>query len=213
MKRILIIGLEPKEVQKIRFGLAFNIVVIQYFMLPKLRLIKGALYVESIRVNGKYLVVDKVVFHGIYADDFDFITLLALWGGPCLPNAKAMMDLRQRIPALVRSLGISIFGEMPRGMVLGKEHYKSETEVVAKWGVWHCGEEKHKFSGQWESPETSLIEPFILGEAVRVMMIGNKFWQIKLTGDSWLKSIHHKNAKRMKLDEALFEDSLTHIMY
>lgn len=42
---------------------------------------------------------------------------------------------------------------------------------------------------------------------VRIMMIGKEYWQIKLTGDTWLKSIHNEGADKMEINPALLEDS------
>ena len=206
-KRILIVGLEDSEVLTIKQNLGFDYLLVHYDLLPKVQLVAGKLFVESSSVPGKYLSVDVVIFHGIFANDFDFITLLALWNGPCLPNAKGMMDLRQRIPGLVRALSVSRFSGIKRGMVLDSAEYFSESEVVAKWGTWHCGEDKNKFSGSWQSSESSVVEDFIVGDAVRIMLIGDKYWQIKLTGDSWLKSIHHEDSGVMVLDEELLADT------
>lgn len=206
-KRILIVGLDPQDVQSIKLGMDFEYLFVHYDLIPQAQLVKGILYVESPSVQGKYLAVDKVIFHGIFDNDFDFITMLALWNGPCLPNALGMMDLRQRIPGLVRALSASRFSGIKRGMVIDSQEYVGETESVAKWGIWHCGEDKQRFNGNWQSAETSVIEEFITGEAVRVMLIGKQHWQIKLTGDDWLKSIHHADSGEMTVDEELLADS------
>ena len=206
-KRILVVGLESSDVQIIRQGIGFDYLISHYDVMPRIQLIKGKLFVESISVPDKFLLVDAVIFHGIFEYDFDFITLLALWNGPCLPNAKAMMDLRLRIPGLVRALSVSKFAGINRSMVLGVDEYSAESESIAKWGIWHCGEDKEKFTGSWKSTETSVIEDFIIGDAVRIMLVGDKSWQIKLTGDSWLKSIHHEDAAKMEIDSELLADS------
>ena len=205
--RILLIGLLPEEVESIKQTLSIDFLIVAYDLLPEVTLNNGVLSVESPRVMGKFLKVDQVIFHSIYEKDYDFITLLALWNGPCLPNATAMMNLRERIQGLIRSLEVSNFDGIPRGMTIGKQKYNSSKEVVAKWGVWHCGEDKHKFNGEWQSEETSVIEDFIEGEAVRIMLIGDKYWQIRLTGDTWLKSIHNDGSWEMELDESLLRDS------
>lgn len=205
-ERVLLIGLEEKEVISIKNGL--DCLVTAYDSLPIVKLLEGILYVESTSVPGKYLKVDKVIFHGIYEQDYEFITLLALWNDPCLPNAAGMMDLRLRHSGLVRSLKASRFGALPRGMSLRAETIHTDKALVAKWGNWHCGEDKHKFSQDWDTPgELTLLEPFIQGEAVRIMLVGEKFWQIKLTGEDWLKSIHHSDSGEMAVDEQLLEDT------
>lgn len=212
-KRILIVGLEQQEVERIKEHLQFGYVALHYEMLPNVKLIEGNLFVESLSVKDKYLLVDKVIFHGIFENDIDFITLLALWNGPCLPNAQGMMDLRQRIPGLIRALRVSKFNGIKRGMTIGIQEVNASKESVAKWGIWHCGEDKHKFVGNWVSAETSLIEEFIDGEAVRIMLVGDRSWQIQLTGDSWLKSIHNKGSWEMEVDNDLLQDSINIAKY
>ena len=53
----------------------------------------------------------------------------------------------------------------------------------------------------------SVIEPFIEGDAVRVVVIGDEAWQVRLEGDGWLKSIHHDTAKLESLDADLLADT------
>jgi len=204
-ERLLIIGLEAKEVKAITKDL--NILVVASDMLPNVKLIEGDLFVESQQQTGKYLKVDKVIFHGIFENDFNFLTLLALWGGDCLPSAKGMMDCRLHHSGLVRALEITKFGNLKRGMSIQSETWNTQNETVAKWGNWHCGEDKHKFTGKWQTSETTLFEQFIKGEAVRIMLVGEKSWQIQLTGDDWLKSIHHQDSGEMTIDKKLLEDT------
>ena len=61
--------------------------------------------------------------------------------------------------------------------------------------------------GSWTAEEPSIIEPFLSGQAVRVVFIGSRYWQIRLEGDSWLKSIHHEQAEFMPPDPELVEDT------
>ncbi|HZX58240.1 MAG TPA: hypothetical protein VFE54_05925, partial [Mucilaginibacter sp.] len=87
-KRVLIVGLEDSDVQSIKQDIGFEYLFVHYEVLPLIKLIEGVLFVESMTTPGKYLAVDMVIFHGIFENDFDFITLLALWNGSCLPNAS-----------------------------------------------------------------------------------------------------------------------------
>jgi hypothetical protein len=205
--RVLLVGLEAPESQAIIHQTDALFVVHEH--LPNIQLIDNELFVESSLHTGKFLKVDKVVYHGIFENDFDFLTLLALWGGECLPSARGMMDCRLRHSGLVRALQISQFGKMKRGMTLTAETFFSEKMTVAKWGNWHCGENKAKFAGSFSSPdEATIYEEFIEGEAVRVFMIGDKFWQVRLTGDDWRKSIHHSDSAEMPLEADLQQDTL-----
>jgi hypothetical protein len=202
--RLLIVGLEEAELQTIKQGVSCLVVV--YNMLPNIKLIEGTLWVESTQVPDKYLEVNQVIYHGIFEDDYDFITLLALWNGACLPNAQGMMDCRLRHAGLVRAVKVSKFGNMPRGMSLKTQTWHTTNDTVGKWGNWHCGENKHRFTGEWQASEATVYEPFIKGEAVRIMIVGEQHWQIKLAGESWLKSIHHNTAGEMPIDADLLAD-------
>lgn len=203
-KRLLLVGLEENEVRHIKENV--DCLVIAYDMLPRVQLVEGVLWVESTQVPDKFFPVDKVIYHGIFDHDFDFITLLALWGGECLPNAHGMLDFRLRHAGLARAVRVSHFGKLPRGMSIRPQTWNASQDTVAKWSNWHCGENKHRFVGEWQASESTTYEPFIVGEAVRIMIIGEQFWQIHLTGEDWLKSIHHNEAGEMPADSLLVED-------
>jgi hypothetical protein len=203
-ERLLLIGLEEQEILHIKQ--VVSCLVVAYDMLPNIKLVENKLWVESTQTPDKYLEVHKVIYHGIFDHDFDFITLLALWGGACLPNAQGMLDFRLRHAGLARAVQVSNFGKLPRGMSLKPQTWVTEKDTVAKWSNWHCGENKHRFIGEWQSTEATVYEPFIVGEAVRIMIIGEQFWQIRLTGEDWLKSIHHDASGEMPADADLVAD-------
>ncbi len=200
----LIVGLDETESQQIRDAL--DTFAISHVVIPKIRVIDGQLYAETGR-GVQMVSISSVIYHGIYENDLDFITGLGFWGGPCLPNPRGMMDLRLKLPGLLRALDHTRFGH-PRGFVSANTAIPpQEQELVAKWGNWHCGENKERFTDRWSGEEASIIEPFLEGDAVRVVIIGDKHWQIKLEGDSWLKSIHHEVADFMAVDPELLDDT------
>lgn len=204
VERICIVGLEESEYTEIRRRIGIPAIV--HEVIPRIAVHDGQLLVEPGNRFG-LIPVSKVVFHGIYDDDFDFITGLALWGGPCLPNSHAMMDCRLKLPCLARALKYTRFASPERGYAAPGAMLETDTEYVAKWGNWHCGENKIRFTGEWTSEHPSVIEPFISGQAVRVVIIGDKHWQIKLEGESWLKSIHSPHADFMTVDPDLLTDT------
>lgn len=202
--RIAVVGLHQPEYGFIRKH--FDGLIIWHQSIPKIRVVDETLFVEKATGVGM-LPVDKIIYHGIFENDLDFIAGLALWNGLTFPNPHGMLDCRLKIPCLAKAMKYSKFSS-PRGFLSAGAYINSETEKVAKWGNWHCGENKHKFTGSWESEESSIIEPFFEGEAVRILNIGEKSWQIKLEGDSWLKSIHPENAHFIPIDQELLEDTL-----
>lgn len=205
MKRLLLVGLDEPEYLALKARLSAPIVF--HPVLPKLKLEHGDLFVERTTVANSYLPVSHVVFHGIFENDFDFINTLALWRGRCLPAARGLLDGRLRMPCLARALEVTRFASMPRGFGTAGIRIEVATPSVAKWGNWHCGENKERFEGHWDCVEPTVVEPFIIGDAVRIMIVGAAAWQIRLTGDGWLKSIHHPAAAMMPIDPMLLDDA------
>jgi hypothetical protein len=202
---IAIVGLDEEQSHTISEQLSLP--TLCHVTLPQIMVKEGQLLMEN-SGRPKYLPVSKVIYHAIFENDLDFITGLAFWGGAALPNPLGMMDARLKLPCLVRALRHSRFG-MPRDFASPHAYYSAQQERVAKWGNWHCGENKERFTGSWSGEEAAVIEPFLEGEAVRVVIIGNQAWQIKLEGDDWLKSIHHNSAAFMPLDDELLDDTET----
>jgi hypothetical protein len=202
--RVCIVGLDEPEYTEIQERVEVRLVA--HEILPRIVVKEGQLLVESRRGPG-LIPVSKVVFHSIYENDLEFIAALVLWGGPCLPNAQGMMDCRLKLPCLARALQHTRFGRPPRGYAAPGAPFVADGEWVAKWGNWHCGENKARFTGSWESEEPCIIEPFLPGQAVRVVIIGDRHWQIRLEGESWLKSIHAPDAAFMEVDPELLEDT------
>jgi hypothetical protein len=206
-ERLLIVGLDKPEIDAICDRVDYMTVAYEY--LPKIKLVEGELFAESRNHGGRFLKIDRVVYRGIFENDFDFFTLLALWRGKCLPNAIGALDLRLRHSGLARVLSVTKFGKIPRSMAIEPDTWRSESTIVGKWGNWHCGENKVRFQGSWNSSEPTVFEPFIEGEAVRIVLMGDRYWQIRLTGDDWLKSIHHPDSSEISVDRELLEDTRT----
>jgi hypothetical protein len=98
-------------------------------------------------------------------------------------------------------------GGIPRGYADRGTTVASENQVVAKWGNWHCGEDKARFVGSWTASVPTLFEEFIEGEAVRIVLVGEHAWQVRMAGEGWLKSIHDPNADFTPIDPELLADA------
>ncbi|MDI1450983.1 hypothetical protein [Polyangium sp. 6x1] len=211
MTRLLLVGLDEPEVRDLRPLLYNSARVESCPVLPRIKLEAGELFVAP-HSSPSYRPVSRVVFHGIFEDDFAVLSVLALWGGPCWPLARGMMDARQRIPCLVRALAVTRFGAMKRGYAdLGAcVEARGRETLVAKWGESHCGEKKELFTGKRRVEEPTLIEPFVRGEATRIHVLGGRAWQIRMAGERWPTAIHHAGAvvlAEAKADRALVEDA------
>jgi hypothetical protein len=203
-KRLCLIGLDEPEYSQ--YGSRVPFPVLAHESVPHVIVTGGRLFVES-RSGDRMLPVTQVVFHGIFEDDLDLITALALWGGPCIPSASAMMDCRLKLPCLVRALRHTRFAAPARGFVSAGTTTYVESPHVGKWGNWHCGENKARFDESWTAPEPAIVEPFFAGQSVRVAVIGERAWQIRLEGTDWLKSIHAPDAAFMPIDPELLDDT------
>ena len=205
MEPLLLVGLDEPETTELRRRLGWP--ALAYETLPRIRVERGRLLVEHPHIMNHFVPVERVVFHAIFEDDFDFLTALALWSGPCLPGARGMMDLRLRLPGLVRALAVTRFGGLARGYADRGTTVAAAGQAVAKWGNWHCGEDKARFTAEWTASVPTLFEEFVGGEAVRIVLVGEHVWQVRMVGDGWLKSIHHPEAALMPIDPELLEDT------
>ncbi|MBA4062689.1 MAG: hypothetical protein C0501_03085 [Isosphaera sp.] len=200
---VALIGLDRAEVDELKARVGRP--VVSFPMLPKVQLRAGELYLARVGTWDWTGPVGKVVFHGIFEDDLPAITALALWGGPCLPSGRGLLDTRPRIANLARVRRVSRFAALPRGFADGTV-FPADVGTVAKWGEWHCGEGKERCDGDRPTTEPTLFEPFVDGEAVRVTAVGDALFQVRLGGDGWKKSIHHPSAGPMPLNPVLADD-------
>lgn len=205
MEPLLLVGLDEPETTELRRRL--NRPVLAFENLPRIRVDRGRLLVEHPHFMNRFVPVERVAYHAIFEDDFDFLTALALWGGPSLPGARGMMDLRLRLPGLVRALAVTRFGGTPRSYADRGTSVAANGPSVAKWGNWHCGEDKARFDDNWTASVPTLFEAFIEGEAVRIVLVGEHAWQVRMAGEGWLKSIHDPRARFMPIDSELLEDA------
>ncbi len=201
----ILIGLERTEVSEIRSRVRAPLIAVE--TPPKLQLRGGELYFFHRGLWDLAGPVSKVVFHGIYENDLPTLAALALWGGPCLPGAHGMLDCRPRIPNLARCRRVSRFAALPRGYADAGTTFPADGPTVAKWGEGHCGEGKEVVTGGRECDEPTLFEQFLKGDAVRVQVIGNAAFQVRLAGEDWKKSLHHPAADLTEPDAELVEDT------
>ncbi len=202
---LLLVGLDEPETLELRRRLGRP--VLAFETLPRIRVDRGRLKVEHPHVMNHFVPVERVAYHAIFEEDSDFLAALALWGGPCLPGARGMMDLRLRLPGLVRALDVTRFGGAPRGYADRGTAVDAEGPTVAKWGNWHCGEDKARFDGSWTADVPTLFEEFVDGEAVRIVLVDDRAWQVRMAGEGWLKSIHDPAAAFMPIDPDLLDDA------
>jgi hypothetical protein len=204
MLSVLLIGLDQPEVDDLRSRVPSPLIA--HEMLPKVQIRAGELFAQR-PDRDAFTPISKVVFHGIFEDDLPTLAALALWGGPCLPGAHGMLDCRPRIANLARVRRVSRFASLPRGYADAFTTFPVSGEMVAKFGEWHCGEGKERVNVSHRVEEPTLFEPFLPGEAVRVQLIGERAFQLRLGGVDWKKSIHGAGTTFVDPDPELVADT------
>ncbi|WP_417394210.1 hypothetical protein [Gimesia chilikensis] len=201
---VCLIGFDEPEITNLKQRISGRVTA--HPSLPGYRVEDGQLYVDN-EQGGWQSRVDRVVFHGIFEEDQELFVALALWGGPCFPNPLGMLACRDKQACLVRALSQTRYPGGGRGYVTAGSVVNLQSEQVAKWGNWHCGENKARIQGEWRAEFSSTLEPFYPGDAVRVVLLGEEVLQIRLAGDNWLKSIHDLTADFMEVDVELADDT------
>ncbi|WP_339733486.1 hypothetical protein [uncultured Gimesia sp.] len=201
---ICLIGFDEPEISKLKSRISGR--VLAHPSLPGFRVENGQLFIDNAS-GGWQSRVDRVIFHGIFECDAELFVALALWGGPCFPDPLGMLNCRDKHACLVRALSQTRFPGFGRGYVPVGSVVNVSSEQVAKWGNWHCGENKARIQGEWRAEFSSTLEPFYPGEAVRVILLGEEVLQIRQAGDDWLKSIHDSAADLMDVDPELADDT------
>ena len=202
--RTLLVGFDAPEAAELAARLPGESVA--HEALPRVVIERGVLF-APLATSATYRRIDRVVFHAIYDDDLEFLAGLALWGGPCFPNAQALVETRMRLPCLVRALQHTRFGGPSRGYAFTGGRYDPAGEEVAKWGNRHCGENKQRINAPHTAAEPTLFEPFIAGEAVRITLLGDTAFQTRMAGPGWLKSVHGAGAELTDPDPELVADT------
>jgi len=72
---VCLVGLDEPEYEAVRERIAVPMVA--HAVLPRIKVVDGQLWVESDK-SPRFVHVSKVIFHGIFEDDLEFIAGLAL---------------------------------------------------------------------------------------------------------------------------------------
>jgi hypothetical protein len=186
MDLLVTIGLDSELVQRVRQ--VFDARVVAYPAVPRLYSLDGQVRVESASVAGRWLEPAGVIFYGYFEDAGPARRALALASTPTFPDVRSTLPLDERAMALALSLraegGRQRRGFVPRGLSV-----RVDREHVVKWGNRHCGEDKERVTGVVELAHDAVIEPFVEGRSVRVLLVGERAWQLEYASDDWRKNV------------------------
>jgi hypothetical protein len=183
---LVTIGLDPALVDSLRQRLEARVVA--YPAVPRVYSVDGQVRVESASVTGRWLEPGGVLFYGYFEDAGPARRALALASTPTFPDVGATLPLDERAMALL--LALRADGRLSgRGFVPSGVAVTVESEHVLKWGNRHCGEDKARVTGKVDPVGDAVIEPFVAGRSVRMLIVGDKAWQLHYESNDWRKNV------------------------
>ena len=212
-KRFAVIGLDDALAERVKDAIAavnWDTNVVLYSSVPLIEH-DTALRVESPSITGRMLDVDGVLYYSYFEDVEKERLALALSTVPTFPDVRATLPLDDKLAALVFALRADPDGaRAPSRWVARSRAFcnllsAEEKQVIAdhpgcvvKLGNAHCGEGKwlvEEFlaqippSGKLIANGPIYVEPFVHGESVRVLLIGERAWQLHYTSNDWRKNV------------------------
>ena len=182
MERIACIGLAPRNVEALKKS--FDGAVLTYEVPPRMYSMNGKLFAESRSIVGKWLSFEWAYWYGYYPGDQRVVEARKALGlssaGKCLDFRNAVLH-DDRTVSLMLAEHADPSPSLPRGYLpKGTRTLAFEQPQVFKVGNDHCGDGKHLMNGfNPEYPAGGIIEPFLKGESVRVLIIGKKAWVLR----------------------------------
>jgi hypothetical protein len=212
-KRFAIIGLDEPLAKRAKSAIQavdWDALAMLYPTVPPVEF-DTALRVESPSIAGRMLDVDGVVYYSYFEGVDKERLALALAPTPTFPSVRAAQPLDDKLAALVLSLRADPLGARAPGRRVVRDRAlcaplsPEEREVVARHPGYvvkannaHCGHGKwrtEEFLAQFPADETHLVsgpiyvEPFVVGESVRVLLVGNRAWQLHYKSEDWRKNV------------------------
>ncbi|MCC7541199.1 MAG: ATP-grasp domain-containing protein [Deltaproteobacteria bacterium] len=188
MELLVTIGLDAPIVEALN---KLDTHVLSFPALPRTLTIDGRVYVESARKAGRLLRPRAVVYYG-YFDGPEAATVrraLAVAETPSFPSVRRTIMLDDKVLGLLATLGAGL-PRLDRGYFPPGDLPLFEGERVLKWGNRHSGEDKVRARSGYTLAQPALAEPFIAGTSERVLLVGDRVWQLRYESDDWRKNVH-----------------------
>ena len=195
------IGLEPHVVDAIKQEVGHIVV---HDVLPRAFSRGGQAFVESPSIWGKYLRPRGVLYYCYFENPGVVRKALALAETPTFPDVRKTLPHDDKALSLIAAIEADPGPSVPRGFVPADEEIpipEGET-LVGKWGEWHCGEGKERFQNVAKTPEPAVLEPFVHGESHRILIVGERAWQLHYESEDWRKNVG-STIKQVELDTEL----------
>lgn len=161
---------------------------IHYPMPPRMYSVDGALYVESAKVQEKWLRPQGVIFYGYFPKAQMERRAMALSNTPTFPDVQATIQHDDKAISLMLAMKADPCPVgVPRGFIPNHTATAVKAEQVFKWGDAHCGHNKAR--GTVVPAHSSTVEPFIEGLSERILVVGTKAWHLRYHSTDWRKNV------------------------
>lgn len=215
-KRITVIGLDDPLAERIKDSISkisFDTNIVLYSSVPTIQN-DVSLQIESPSITNRMLDVNGVIYYSYFEGVEKERLTLALSSTPTFPSIRATQPLDNKLAALVSALNADPQGsEAPNRHIVRWDllyRFLSASEInvlgqhrdcVVKWGNAHCGEGKRRVAelladlpliGDYAVNGPIYIEPFIQGESIRILIVGERAWQLHYTSTDWRKNVRSK---------------------
>lgn len=196
MPTIVAIGLDDSLKTSLREAVGVGVRVLSYPMPPKGFSADGRLWVESSKAIDLWIEPSGVVFHGYFDEALDLRRAIALSNIPCYPAMTPTLVHEDRAISLALARQADAFDRVGRGYVPAGRSYEARLESVCKRSNRHCGEDKDRIPKGAVVDGPALVEPFVEGESVRILLIRStgessrvSAWGIRYESADWRKNV------------------------
>lgn len=191
MERIACIGLDPPFVDAVKAKATCLVAV--YDVPPRMYSDQGKLYADRPTVSGRFWPIDRVIWYSYFPGDGLPRTVrkaIALSKVPSFPDVRRTILHDDRVNSLLLAEEADPEPRMARGYLAKHARCNFEESRVLKVGDDHCGDGKRLIEGALpEANESGVLEPFIKGESIRVLLVGKRAWSLKYESADWRKNV------------------------
>ncbi len=194
MDRIACVGLSPADVGVVKAKYHGHVVV--YETPPRMYSHEGKLFAESTNVMGKWLEIERVAWYGYFPGNdlsTDVRKAIALSDAPSFPNIRRTILHDDRALSLIQAEIADPAEPMHRGYAPRGSRALFKERAVFKTGNDHCGDGKFLIEGLTPdsafAAHSGVLEPFVQGDSIRALMVGQKLWMLKYESADWRKNV------------------------
>lgn len=195
---IALIGLDADMVADIKSQLAALVSIpfrfVEYPTPCKgMKSFNGRFMVPSLRAMGLWLEPDAVIWYGYFdtQEGVEAKRALAISDTSSYPDVRRTILHDDRLASLLLAKdAMERRFDRPRGWLpAGASTPAYEGAIVTKVGNRHCGDGKERHTEATTVSASQLVEPFVEGESIRVLIVEGETWVHRYEAEDWRKNV------------------------